>query len=306
VIRGVLQAALWLGQAPQVPTFQVGVETVYLDVFVTRSGAPVTGLSAADFEVTDNGVRQRVRLEALESRPLQAILVFDMSESVAGEKLQRLQAAGHAFLRGLRPGETAALLAFSHRLTLTEPTADLAGLHQALDRLAVGGSTSVIDALYAALRVGSTLGRPLIVVFSDGADNLSWRGAQDVAALAETSDALVYMVGVDPRPTIDGAVPAGPPPEDSDDLRVLGRIAEATGGRYWRADRTADLEPSFLRILAEVRTRYLLAYEPAGVAREGRHVLKVKLRGGKGTARARSGYRIAPAREEAPARPVKR
>ena len=45
-------------QAPPRPTFTVGVEAVYVDVFVTDGNRPVVGLTAADFELRDNGVRQ--------------------------------------------------------------------------------------------------------------------------------------------------------------------------------------------------------------------------------------------------------
>src|SRR5881409_2952201 len=37
------------------PTFPAGVELVRIDVVVLERGVPVTGLTAADFEVTENG-----------------------------------------------------------------------------------------------------------------------------------------------------------------------------------------------------------------------------------------------------------
>ena len=37
------------------PTFPAGVELVRIDVVVLDHGTPVTGLTAADFEVTENG-----------------------------------------------------------------------------------------------------------------------------------------------------------------------------------------------------------------------------------------------------------
>ena len=49
-------------QAPPPPTFTVGVEGVYVDVFVTDGSRPVAGLTASDFALKDNGVRQPVEL----------------------------------------------------------------------------------------------------------------------------------------------------------------------------------------------------------------------------------------------------
>jgi VWFA-related protein len=42
------------------PTFRAGVELVRIDVVVLERGAPVTGLSAADFEITENGASREI------------------------------------------------------------------------------------------------------------------------------------------------------------------------------------------------------------------------------------------------------
>ena len=42
------------------PTFRASADFVGIDVSVRRAGRPVTGLTAADFAVLDNGVRQDV------------------------------------------------------------------------------------------------------------------------------------------------------------------------------------------------------------------------------------------------------
>jgi hypothetical protein len=103
-------------QAPPPPTFSVGVEGVYVDVFVTDGDHPVLGLAASDFELKDNGVRQPVELVTVESLPLTTFLVLDTSGSVAGEKLLRLQAAGRALLGGMRTGDEACLVTFDQEV----------------------------------------------------------------------------------------------------------------------------------------------------------------------------------------------
>ena len=76
-------------------------------------------------------------------------------------------------------------------------------------------------------------------------------------------------------------------------VRLVRQIAEATGGRLWYAGVSAQLEPTFLRILAEMQSRYLLTFAPTGVARAGWHRLSVKVKGRKGTVRSRTGYFVA-------------
>ena len=56
------------------------------------------------------------------------------------------------------------------------------------------------------------------------------------------------------------------------------RLVSAAGGRQWQATASADLQPLFMRALAEMRARYLLTFYPQGVAREGWHDLKVTLK----------------------------
>ncbi len=109
---GLLAAAVALAATQQPTTFAVGVESVYVDVFVTDSGGPIAGLSAADFELRDDGVARPVELVSAESQPLTTVLVLDTSGSVAGEKLAELRTACRALLASLH-GEPVGLLTFS-------------------------------------------------------------------------------------------------------------------------------------------------------------------------------------------------
>ena len=70
----------------------------------------------------------------------------------------------------------------------------------------------------------------------------------------------------------------------------LERLVNAGGGREWQAMASADLQPLFMRALAEMRARYLLTYYPRGVVREGWHDLKVTLKHARGDVTVRPGY----------------
>jgi VWFA-related protein len=285
-------------QAPAPPTFAVGVESVYVDVFVTDGNRPVAGLTAADFELRDNGARQAVELVAVESLPLTTFLVLDTSGSVDGEKLVRLQSAGRALLAGLRPGEEAALVTFDHEIQVrVPPTGDRARLERAVGGILPGGATALLDALYAGTMLASGRGRALLVLFTDGEDNMSWLDAAQVRRVLEESNVLVQAVGVVPteKTTGNGDGTRLPPPE-TPHVRLLRQLAEVTGGRFWVASAPDRLVQAFLAILEAMKTRYVLRFEPDRGRREGLHELQVKLVRGKGKVQCRKAYFVGPAR----------
>lgn len=299
VRRAALVSAAVAGaaSAQKQPVFRADVETVYVDVFVTRGGQPVPGLKATHFELKDNGVRQSLELATAEALPLLAVLVFDTSSSVEGERLLALRAAGHAFLAGLRPADQAALVSFCQEIGWRAgPTADKAVIRRALEGISPFGITAAYDALYAGITLSEKGGRPLVVLFSDGEDNVSILDEQQLLAVAERSNALVHVVGwrspdrTPWRPGGFGGVSERLDLPEPEHIRVLRQIAEATGGRFWGADSPERLREAFAAIADAMGHRYVLRFEPSGVKREGWHRLEVKLRGQKGEVQARRGY----------------
>jgi VWFA-related protein len=262
--------------AGQTATFSSRLEAVRVDVLVTDSGRIVRGLRPADFEVVDNGVVQQIDLTTFEELPINVILALDMSQSMVGERLEHLRAAGRAVLDGLRPDDGAALLTFSHMVQLAQPlTRNAPRVREALDRVQPQGSTSLIDGVYAAMTLaGSDAGRDLLLVFSDGLDTASFLAPAKVLESARRNDATVYSVSV----------------RGSGRSSFLQDLSEQTGGTGIEIASTTDLQKTFVSILDEFRQRYLLSYTPRGVSRDGWHRLQVRVKGRRGTVTARAGY----------------
>jgi Ca-activated chloride channel homolog len=284
-------------QAPPPPTFAVGVESVYVDVFVTEGNRPVVGLTEADFELRDNGARQPVELVAVESLPLTTFLVLDASGSVDGEKLVQLQAAARALLAGLRREDLAALVTFDEEIQVrVPPTGDRTRLERGVGGVLPGGGTALFDALYAGTMLASGRGRSLLVVFTDGEDNLSWLDAGQVGRVLLESNVLVQVVGIVPEEerTHYQGTRSGRQPTEAPHVRALRRLAEVTGGRFWPASAPARLAEAFLAVLEAMKTRYVLRFEPGLVKREGLHELEVKLTRRKGTVHCRKAYFVGP------------
>jgi VWFA-related protein len=262
--------ALLLAQAP--PVFRADVEAVYVDVYVTRRSAPVAGLSDRDFVLKDNGVVQGARVVEREEAPVTAVLVLDCSSSVAGRKLDFLKAAAGRFVRGLHPRDEAALVAFQASAEVLHPaTTDRGALLDAIGRMSAEGATSMIDTLFLGLKRRWGAGRPVLVLFSDGRDTSSWLENEDLLRAARESSTVVYVV----RTREEGG------DRESGQAYLLRRVAESTGGSSWSSGSGPELEAAFRRVLETVNARYVLAYEPTGVRRAGRHRidLSVKRRG---------------------------
>ena len=259
----------------QTTTFSSKVEAVRVDVLVTEKGRPVRGLQPADFELFDNGVRQEVDFASFEQIPLNVVLALDMSESVVGARLDNLKRAARALLDGLRRDDQAALVTFSHIVIQGAGlTTDLDRVRQALDRSLEPGHTSLVDGVFTAMMIGEgDVGRALVIVFSDGADTMSWLPSELVLDAAKRSDDVVYAVQA-------GRVRAP----------FLHDLSEATGGALLQADPSKDLSATFLAILEEFRQRYLVSYTPRGVAPGGWHRLDVRVRGRSVSVKARPGY----------------
>ena len=264
------------GRAQQSASFTSTIEAVRVDVLVTDNGQVIRGLGPSDFELLDNGVPQQVELVSFDQIPLNVILALDMSDSVAGERLDRLRDAGAGLLGALKKEDQAALVAFSHTVQLgAKLTSDVSTVRKALVAAQGTGMTALVDGTYAGIMVGeSDAGRALLIVFTDGVDTSSWLRADAVLDAAKRADVVVYGVSVVSRLK----------PE------FLREVTSFTGGRLFEIEKTANLTSTFLGILEEFRHRYLVSYSPRGVAKDGWHKLDVRLRNRRATIKARPGY----------------
>jgi VWFA-related protein len=268
------------GLQPAPPVFPATADAVFVDVFVERSGRPVTGLRAEHFELREDGRLRDFELLRAEALPLRVLLVFDESASMSGARLEALREAGRRFLDSLRPEDEAGLVSFSDEVVfLSAPHRDRARTRAALDALAPERATSVWDALYAGVVLAEAAAHGVVVLFSDGQDNSSWLSESQLRTLSQRSHVVVHVVGLrEGEPFEPGHVAA------------LRGVAERTGGALWEADDPSRLAGVFAAIAEATSARYLLRFEPAPSAHPGWHRLEVKLRGAKGALRARPGY----------------
>jgi VWFA-related protein len=312
-----LTALLFLAGHAGVPhpqVFRSEANAVHVDVLVTEGNRPVTGLTAEDFELRDNGILQTVVSSGIDDVPLALLLTLDTSSSVEGSTLSHLKEGAHAALELLKPQDRAALITFANNVSLEAPWGSSSdSLSAAVTAARAGGTTSLYDASFAGLTLHDDVAghRSLLVVFSDGEDTASWLPADSVLDKARRTDSVVYAVVVDTNGTgragmmsqriansaqgklnHRSGIELSPPRVRSvvASTPFLQELSEITGGDVFRTDRTSELRDAFSRILKEFRTRYLLTYTPSGVDTPGWHSIEVKLKDKKGKVRARRGY----------------
>ena len=283
----------------QTARFSISVRAVQVDVYVGRKNKAILGLTADDFELFDNGVRQQVQLVDRHAAPLSLALVVDTSDSLYGQRLVHLKSAAHAFLDGLETQDRASLITFTQRIEeRVALTSDHRALHDAIDAIETGGATVWHDALFAGLKtVEAVSERAIVLLFTDGQDTYSWLRPEQLMPLVEQSNAVVYGVVRQARTelTVNTTTSAWRRAwrrrlmEHSTHTRLLRNLTEASGGDLIETSSTAELKKIFLSVLAEMKTRYLLTYHPTSTER-GWHAVEVKLKGQKADIRARRGY----------------
>ena len=288
-----LCASLVSAQTPppsQPPVFAAQVQSVLIDAFVTNGGVRVPGLTARDFILKDNGTPQPFDLLPAESLPIRAFLVFDTSTSMQGATIERLRAAADAFVDRLRPEDEAALVSFSDQISWRVPlTSDRARLRFGILSLQPQGATSAYDALFAALLMPRSALRTLVILFSDGEDNMSWLGEKQIRGAVERSNALIHVVAA-PSQSFQSGFVARPSAAEAAQVKVLRSLATITGGSLIEVESPDKIGAAFSQIIEQMKDRYVLRYTPENDPAPGWHALDLQLTSRKGKVRGRTGY----------------
>lgn len=269
--------------------FRVESRAVLVDVSVSRSGVPVEGLSAADFELLAEGQPLEFRLLDRESLALAVLFAMDVSASTAGDRKRRLAEGAALFAAALGERDSCGVVTISivaQWLRRFAPCGPEVGAR--IRRTRAGGATALRDGILislAALRAGA--GRGVLVVFTDGDDNLSWAREQQVLRSARATEALVYAV-IAPPHRVSRSLDT-----DERGRRFLRRLTESSGGRAVLVDADENLAGAFRVILEELRVRYVLAFTPPPEHR-GFVPLEVRVKRRGARVRARAGYTARP------------
>lgn len=291
-------AAVAVATAAGQQTFRSGVEAVAVDVSVREGSRVISGLTLADFVVTDNGVRQTVTDVSIGKLPIDVSVVLDVSRSVSGSRLSELRRAIGEFMRDFAAADRLRLLVFNERVRrVVDFTSRAEDIDAALRQTNGRGATSALDALAVAMVTAEhPERRQLVVLFGDGADTTSVTSSSVLLDLAQHTNAAVSVVQP-PLTTIVtmfggglDMVTRGAAVGQSDYLKFYRRLAAETGGVVTIQEPRQDLTATFRKALDEFRSSYVLRFSPT-VTASGFHTLEVSVPSRpKATLRARRGY----------------
>ena len=269
--------------------FSVSVDLVVLNATVRdRKGWFVADLTERDFAVSEDGVRQTLRLFRHEDIPVTVGLVVDHSGSMS-RKLADVILAATTFVKSSRVDDDMFVVNFNEKVTV-----ELSGINRhtnrpdelarAISSRPTLGETALYDAVFAALQQIETRGgeKNVLIVISDGGDNASSHSLANVLTVAEKSSAIVYAIGIFGE-------------DDSDkNPEVLRRLARVTGGEAFFPGRTSEVVSICERIANDIRNQYTVGYVSSNRSQSGAyHATRMVVRAeGKGrlVARTRSGY----------------
>jgi Ca-activated chloride channel family protein len=269
-------AALTPVQTPaqqQLPPFRVGVDIVSLNVIVTEgNGRYVTDLGPEEFNVFEDGVKQDVTFFNKTNLPIALALLLDTSASM-DTKLATAQEAAIGFARRLRPQDLAEIIDFDSRVIVLQSfTNSAAELEQAIHKTSAGGSTSLYNAVYIALKdlkkvVAKNVDdirRQAIVVLSDGEDTSSLLPFEEVLDQAKRSETAIYSIGLRSNENTSTASKGFKEAEF-----VLRQLSQQTGGRAFFPNQVSELTGVYGQISDELSSQYTVGYASKNPKRDG-------------------------------------
>ncbi len=262
----------------------IDVRLVELPVLVSdREGQPVLGLDVEQFQILDSGSPRRIeRFQAAGDGAVSAVLLIDRSISMEPH-LATVTAAAGVFAQTVLASsrDRVAVLSFASDLVVDIGlTTKLAELDRALAGLDAGGGTALYDGLVQAYNTFDGTSDPLaMVLFTDGQDEASRLSLEQAVDASRRTAASLYAVGF------------GSAFDDKESRRVLEDLALETGGRALFLTDLGELTGVFQAILDELRSRYLLTFEPTGTATEADfRPLRVTVDAPGARVQTRSGY----------------
>lgn len=270
----------------------VRIDTEAVNILFTaqdKNRRLLTNLKSEDVKIFENGEAQEITAFSRQvDLPLSLAILIDTSASQE-RTLPEEKRAAISFLESvIRPAkDEVSIVSFTGESTLEQGmTNNLTRLRRAVDRVqfvppsgyigggvlvgtppisggnqSAAGSTAIWDSIWVTseevLGPAPDKTRRAIILLSDGVNTYGSKRLDDAVQAALKAEAIIYSIGI------------GDNFYDGVDEGALKKISERTGGRAYFPRDESELRQAFKQIQEEMRSQYLLAYEPTNTTRDG-------------------------------------
>lgn len=260
-------------------TIKINAELVQLHVrVIDRNNRPINDVPQNAFHVFEDGVPQNIETFTREEVPISYGLAVDTSGSLRSQ-LQSVIDAGKTIINANKTGDETFLVRFisSDKIeTVQDFTANKELLNDGLDSFYVeGGQTAIIDAVYLSAEhvseyrkgdEGDRRRRALIVI-TDGEDRNSFYKQEQLFSKLREEDVQIFVIGFVNELDKEAGLIRKSPREKA--VALINKLATETGGRAFFPESIADLPQIAGEIIRDLRTQYVIAYNPTNKAQDG-------------------------------------
>ena len=207
-------------------------------------GNPIPGLTKSDFTVTENG--QNANNISVNcggaAGPIDVALALDASGSMSSTDIANVKTAANTFVNYMGTNDRAAVVSFASSVVVKQSlTGDKNALHNAINNYdsGVGTMTSLYDAIIVSVdQVKTSPNIRAVLALTDGYDTYSTHTLQEAINHAVANGVPVYTIGM------GGA-----------DHATLQQIATQTGGRYYYAPTSSELQQIYTLISGQISSQ---------------------------------------------------
>lgn len=270
----------------------IKVDTDVVNVLFTaqdRNRRLLTALKQDDVKLFEDGKPQEITAFSRQvDLPLSLAILIDVSRSQERTLPEEKSAALSFIETVVRPAkDEVSVISFTGESTLEQGmTNNLVRLRRAVERVRVVppagylgsgvstgtppisgdngrvvASTAIWDAVWVTsdeiLGPAPEKTRRAIILLTDGVDTFSKKKLDEAVQAALKSEAIIYSIGI------------GDSFQYGVDKGSLNKISERTGGRAYFPRDERELRDAFAQIQEEMRSQYLIAYEPSNQNRDG-------------------------------------
>jgi Ca-activated chloride channel homolog len=270
----------------------IKIDTEVVNILFTaqdKNRRLMTDLKKEDVRILENGQPQEITYFGRQiDLPLSLAILIDTSASQE-RTLPEEKSAAISFIDSVirQEKDEVAVVSFTGEATLEQGmTNNVTKLRRAIERVefvppsgyigggvVVGtppisgknqitqGSTAIWDAIW--ITSDEVLGpapektRRAIILLTDGVNTYGQKKIDEAVQAAQRSEAVIYSIGIGDN--FYGGVDKG----------ALNKISERTGGRAFFPKDEAELRNAFTQIQIELRSQFLIAYEPTNQKRDG-------------------------------------